>query len=313
MKIILGTMTFSDQVNEMDCVRMMEVFAQGGGDELDTAYQYNKGNTEQLLGKMLGDKGEHRFNIATKVNPWDGDGLKPDEVRNQFNTSLQRLRMERVDLLYLHSPDIQTPIEDTLSVCAEFYQRGKFKRFGLSNFAAWQVAEVVEICRHRGWMIPVVYQGMYNALTRDVESELFNCLRNYDMSFYAYNPLAGGMLTGKHKSVSELPSAGRFERFGDSYRRRYWKAEYFDALSGFTRICARHQTTPTDAALRWLVHHSRLSTGQGDGIILGASQSNHLQDGLIAVRGQPLPEEIVRVLDQGWEHTKADVMRYFRI
>ena len=311
MKIILGTMTFSDQVNERDSLRMTGLFADQGGYELDTAYQYNQGNTERLLGKILDGKGENKFRIATKVNPWDGDGLKPDEVRNQFNTSLQRLQMEAVDLLYLHSPDIQTPIEDTLSVCAEFYQQDKFKRFGLSNFAAWQVAEVVEICRHKRWMIPVVYQGMYNALTRDVERELFDCLRNYDMSFYVYNPLAGGLLTGKHKALFESPPPGRFE-YSDSYRGRYWKAEYFEALSRFTQICTQHQITPTDAALRWLVHHSRLSDAQGDGIILGASRLNHLQDNMAAVKGGPLPEEIIRVLDQGWELTRSNVMKYFR-
>ncbi len=311
MKIILGTMTFSDQVNERDSLRMTGLFADQGGYELDTAYQYNQGNTERLLGKILDGRGESEFRIATKVNPWDGDGLKPDEVRTQFNTSLQRLQRESVDLLYLHSPDIQTPIEDTLAVCAEFYQQDKFKRFGLSNFSAWQVAEVVEICRHKRWMIPVVYQGMYNALTRDVERDLFDCLRNYDMSFYVYNPLAGGLLTGKHKILSESPPPGRF-RYFDSYRGRYWKADYFESLSRFTQICTQHQITPTDAALRWLVHHSRLSDAQGDGIILGASRLNHLQDNMAAVKGGPLPEEIIQVLDQGWEQTRSNVMKYFR-
>ncbi len=112
---------------------------------------------------------------------------------------MQRLNTDFVDLLYMHSPDLETPIEQSLQACFEAYQLGKLKAFGLSNFAAWQVAEVVELCRKHGWMLPTVYQGMYNALTRDVEKELFACLRHYDIAFYAYNPLVGGLLTGKHE------------------------------------------------------------------------------------------------------------------
>ncbi len=88
------------------------------------------------------------------------------------------------------------------------------------------MAEVVEICRRNGWMQPTVYQGMYNAMTRDVETELFPCLRHYDISFYAYNPLAGGLLTGKYQSILSIPDTGRFRKdYG--YRSRYWKDDYF--------------------------------------------------------------------------------------
>ena len=113
-----------------------------------------------------------------------------------------------------------------MQACFELFQQGKFRHFGLSNFAAWQVAEVVELCRRHGWMEPEVYQGMYNALTRDVERELFPCLRNYGMRFYAYNPLAGGLLTGKHLSMEQIPEDGRFNR-ERGYLDRYWKQDYF--------------------------------------------------------------------------------------
>ena len=194
MKYVLGTMTFSDQVDETNTVTLLEAFRENAEAgqlpvELDTAYQYNAGETETLLGTILRQRPDLKFSIATKVNPWDGDGLKPAEIRSQFETSLKRLRMDAVDLLYLHSPDLDTPIIDSLEVCWEYYQQGRFSRFGLSNYAAWQVAEIVEICRHKGWMVPTVYQGLYNALNRDVEDELFPCLRNYGISFYAYNPL----------------------------------------------------------------------------------------------------------------------------
>ena len=139
MKLVLGSMTFSDQVDRDNTRKMLEVFSDKGFAEVDTAYQYNGGKTEQLLGELLNEESNPQVSIATKVNPWDGDGLKPQEVRKQLTESLERLQAESVDMLYLHSPDLDTPVADTLAVCSEFFEEGVFKRFALSNFAAWQV------------------------------------------------------------------------------------------------------------------------------------------------------------------------------
>ncbi len=267
--------------------------------------------TEILLGRLLPGNTGLKFDIATKVNPWNDQGLKPEQVVLQFNESLKRLRVDSVDLLYLHSPDLDTPVADTLEACWKFYQQGKFRRFGLSNFSSWQVAEVAEICRSRGWMVPTVYQGMYNALTRDVERELFPCLRNYGISFYVYNPLAGGLLTGKHKNFDQSPEPGRFT-LNDQYASRYWKSDYFNVLESFTAACARHGIVPVDAALLWLIHHSVLSTADGDGIILGASKLEHLQQNLSATGAGKLPDEVVAVLNEGWEQVRPNCFKYFR-
>lgn len=100
-------------------------------------------------------------------------------------------------------------IEDTLAEVNELYKEGKFKSLGLSNFQAWEVAHIYHTCKANGYVTPTVYQGMYNAITRDVEKELLPCLRKLGISFYAYNPLAGGILTGKHHGGE--PDAGRFK------------------------------------------------------------------------------------------------------
>lgn len=304
-------MTLSNQADEARSLQMLELFHGKNYHELDTAHMYNDGKTEVLLGKLLSENSELKFNIATKVNPWNQDGLKPKQVAIQFKESLDRLQISSVDLLYLHSPDNDTPIVDTLAKCWAFYQQGTFRRFGLSNFAAWQVAEVAEICRARGWMVPTVYQGMYNALTRDVERELFPCLRNYGLSFYAYNPLAGGLLTGKHKNFNQAPEPGRFSS-NNQYTDRYWKPDYFDVLNTLTAVCAQHDLSPTNAALCWLIHHSQLSAKDGDGIILGASKLSHLQENLAHVSGHKLASEIVETLDHGWQQIKPDCTKYFR-
>jgi aflatoxin B1 aldehyde reductase len=311
MKLILGTMTFGDQVEQAGAEEMLAQFTRRGNHEIDTAHIYCDGRTENMLGSMISAETRAELYIASKVNPWNDGGLQPAEVKRQMSEILQRLGSDNVDLLYLHSPDLETPIEQTLECCFELFQQGSFKHFGLSNFAAWQVAEVVETCRHNGWTQPVVYQGMYNALTRDVEKELFSCLRNYGISFYAYNPLAGGLLTGKHQSADDPPDSGRFtvER---GYLDRYWKQEYFNVLRELQVACVDSGLKPVEVAMSWLVNHSLLDVDRGDSIILGASSVDHLVQNMAACEQAPLSPEILEILDRGWEVIKPDCFKYFR-
>lgn len=311
MKQILGTMTFGEQVDDNDARAMLDSFLAAGGHEIDTAHQYCGGRTEEMLGRLLPAHADRQIYLASKVNPWSEEGLRPRQVRQQFDEILQRLGADKIDLLYLHSPDLETPVAETLACCFELYQQGKFRDFGLSNFAAWQVAEVAEICRRNDWMQPVVYQGMYNALTRDVERELFPCLRNYGMRFYAYNPLAGGLLTGKYRGIEDLPDTGRFF-LKDHYRDRYWKKDYFDVLKQLAEACGELGLTPTQAAMSWLINHSMLDASRGDGIILGITRLEHLEANMAACKQAPLDSSIVEILDRGWEITRPHCFRYFR-
>ena len=224
---------------------------------------------------------------------------------------MQRLGSNQIDLLYLHAPDLETPITQTLECCFEMFQEGKFREFGLSNYAAWQVAEIVELCRQHEWMQPTVYQGMYNALTRDVERELFLCLRNYKMRFYAYNPLAGGLLTGKYRSVDELPGSGRFS-LREAYQQRYWKAEYFEVLQNLQAACDESGIKPAQAAIGWLLHHSMLDASYGDGIIIGASKIEQLGQNLESFQQPPLDASVIDTMDRGWQLIKPDCAKYFR-
>jgi aflatoxin B1 aldehyde reductase len=311
MKQILGTMTFGDQVDQDTAQSMLDVFLASGQHELDTAYQYCEGRTEEMLGVLLPPEKRKGLYIASKVNPWDGEGLQPNEIRKQFEEILRRLGRDNIDLLYLHSPDLETSVVQTLECCFELYQQGKFRDFGLSNYSSWQVAEVVEICRREGWMKPTVYQGMYNALTRDVERELFPCLRNYGLSFNAYNPLAGGLLTGKYKSLDDFPDSGRFSE-NKGYQGRYWKRDYFEVLQKLGEACKEQGLTPTQAAMSWLVNHSLLDSEQGDGIILGVTKVEHLKANMTACKYPPIDQEILDILDQGWEIIKPNCFKYFR-
>ena len=197
-----------------------------------------------------------------------------------------------MDLFYLHSPDNDTPLEQTLEACARLYAAGRFRRLGMSNYAAWQVADAHHICNSRGWPVPEVYQGMYNAVTRDVEPELLPCLRHLGMSFYAYNPLAGGLLTGRYVGAEAVPASGRFHDMAN-YRPRYWQRSYLTAMAGVHEACAAAGVGMATAALAWMNHHSGLNADAGDAVILGASTLPQLAANLDACRAAPLADSVV--------------------
>ena len=311
MRLILGTMTFGPQV-DMDGARtMMERFLRAGHHELDAAYVYNNGETERMLGTLLTGSSKETFSIATKVHPRITGRLDRAAVLAQFDESLRRLNRDAVDLLYFHMPDRRTPIEDALETCAALHRQGKFKELGLSNFPAWMVVDIWHLCKDRGWPQPTVYQGLYNGLSRKVEDELFPALRRLGMRFYAYNPLAGGMLSGKHVNYDDVPPLGRFGRL-ESYRNRYWKKSYFEAVSALVASCRDVGIAPAEAAFRWLAHHSLLDRRAGDGIIVGASDMDQLEQNLTAAEQGALPETVVSAFDAAWVEAEPESPGYFR-
>ncbi len=311
-RVILGTMTFGGQTSPEDAARMVGMFLDAGHSWIDTAYIYQNGRTEEILGSILGGGLREKVFLATKVHPGPiGEhprvGLGPAEVRRQVEASLARLRTDYVDLLYLHQPDNDTPLAETLAACNELVREGKVRELGLSNYAAWQVAEAVLTCKHEALSEPVIYQGMYNALTRDVERELIPACRRFGQVFVAYNPLAGGLLTGKYESFAAEPRSGRFADAFPWYRARFWKESYFRAVDEVRPVAQRLGISLTEAALRWLLHHSA-----ADGVILGASRVEQLDANLAACRAGPLPEELRQALDRAWEIARPDCPRYFR-
>ncbi|XP_029357266.1 aflatoxin B1 aldehyde reductase member 3 [Echeneis naucrates] len=314
---VLGTMAFGGRADAEQSREMVRTFLDRGHEQLDTAFMYVDGKSEAVIGAMGLPK---TVSIATKANPWDGKTLKPESVRSQLETSLQRLQTDCVDLFYLHAPDHQNPIQDTLKACNELHKEGKFKEFGLSNYASWEVAEIVCICRHNNWITPTVYQGMYNATTRQVETELLPCLRNYGMRFYAYNPLAGGLLTGKYHYEDKDGSqpAGRFfgNNWAAAYRDRYWKESHFHAIEvvqkALETVYGKEKPTLTSAAMRWMYHHSHLKGERGDGVIIGMSSLEQLQQNLAAAEEGPLDERVVTAFNEAWNLVAHECPNYFR-
>ena len=175
---------------------------------------------------------------------------------------------------------------------------------------SWEVAEIVMLCRKNNWIQPTIYQGIYNAIHRAVEPELFPCLRkrlyhmysfsriliakvsfrSVGLSFYSYNALGGGFFTGKYNSPNSLPDNGtRFDASAHgnqarAYLKRYWNEEYFKALAVIRRALEHHgenggeKLTLTETALRWISHHSAMKKENGDCVIIGASKAEYIEE-----------------------------------
>ncbi|KAL7843261.1 hypothetical protein AOLI_G00247730 [Acnodon oligacanthus] len=314
---LLGSMAFGGRADADLSGKMVQAFLERGHDELDTAFMYTDGQAETIIGGMKLPK---TVRIATKANPWDGKTLKPESVRSQLETSLKRLQTQSVDIFYLHAPDHENPVKDTLQACNELHKEGKFKELGLSNYASWEVAEIYCICKDNDWVLPTVYQGMYNGTTRQVETELIPCLRHFGIRFYAYNPLAGGLLTGKYHYEDEDKNqpAGRFfgNKWAAAYRDRYWKESHFHAIDGILKALEAayrsQKPTLTSAAIRWMYHHSQLNGDLGDGVIIGMSTMEQLQENLAAAQEGPLTQEVVDAFKHGWDLVAHECPNYFR-
>ncbi|KAF4013823.1 hypothetical protein G4228_005656 [Cervus hanglu yarkandensis] len=157
---VLGAMEMGRRMDVPSSAAAVRSFLEHGHTEIDTAFVYADGQSESILGGLgLGLGGRDcKVKIATKANPLEENSLKPDSLRFQLETSLRRLQCPRVDLFYLHLPDHGTPVEETLRACHQLHQEGKFVELGLSNYAAWEVAEICTLCRSNGWIQPTVYQ-----------------------------------------------------------------------------------------------------------------------------------------------------------
>lgn len=312
INLVLGTMTFGESVFHPDVERFVRTFMESGFEELDTAYVYNEGKCEKLLGDVLKTIGRSKLKIATKVNPRISGRLDGEAAQNQLNESLIRLGIDYVDTFYLHFPDPFTPVDSVLEACAILYEQGKFRELGLSNFPAWMVSDVWHRCDKNGWVKPAVYEGIYNPLTRKAEIELKACLNNFDMRFYAYNPMAGGLLTGRYGKFEEAPADGRFTH-RPNYQGRYWKKSCFNAVALIKAASEKYNITTIEATYRWLAYHSMLNGERGDAIIIGASKMNHLKQNMEAVKAGPLPGDVLEAFHVAWSVSKADSPEYFTL
>lgn len=322
-RIILGCMTFGDdeskgaRITSLDEYKKCLDYLQGAGyNEIDTARAYIDGQQESWTAKAgWKDRG---LTLATKVYPFQPGVHKPNNLREYFETSLKELQTDCVDIFYLHAADRSVPFADTLEECNKLHKEGKFVQLGLSNFTSFEVAEIVIMCKERGWVRPTIYQGRYNAISRGIETELIPACHRYGLDVVVYNPIAGGLFSGKIKSKDHLPQDGRFSdtaKSGAMYRARYFQDSTFEALALIEPVAEKHKLTLIEIALRWLTHHSDLNIKDGgrDGVIIGVSSFGQLETNVQDLEKGPLPEEVVKTLDEAWLVAKPYTTPYWHL
>lgn len=256
---------------------------------LDSAYYYGNTTTEKTLGELLPTL-SFIPKITTKVNPWfDNDftngmlgQLSKEGILAQLNTSLSNLKLDKVEILYLHCPDYETPIEESLETCDMLWRREKFNYLGLSNFSLDQMKEVIDITENLGYVPIKYYQGMYNLISRKVE-EIFPLLEDNDIEFWAYNPLAGGLLTGKYrefKNIDEITENSRFKN-NKIYQSIFWKPEIIEnnKIQDFFQLGNKKCI---EYSYKWLQKYSKMSGS--DKIVIGCSNVEQLNNSLDVIQ-----------------------------
>ncbi|MFD6293097.1 aldo/keto reductase [Streptomyces sp. NPDC060205] len=312
-RLVLGTMTFGDTVDAADAAAMLDTALEAGVTAVDTANVYAGGATETILGELLTPARRKRVLLATKAGMDHPDAaghapLSARGLRSALEGSLRRLRTETVDLFYLHQPDRSVPLEETLGAVAELAGEGKIRALGVSNYAAWQIAELDRVAERVGAPRPLVAQQVYNLVARRVEEEYAEYAATSGLLTMAYNPLAGGLLTGRHR-FGTTPDAGRF---GDSvlapmYRKRYWDERLFAAVQRLSAIAGQAGLTLPEVALRWLLGQDGV-----DAVLLGGSRIEQLRANLAAAHAGPLPADVAAACDKVGVELRGPMPAYNR-
>jgi aryl-alcohol dehydrogenase-like predicted oxidoreductase len=309
---VLGTMNFGGRTPAPEALRLVARALERGVRHVDTANGYTRGESERLVGRALAQAGaaaREGVLVATKVGldrvKGRPEGLSGAAVRAAVQGSLQRLGTGRVDLLYLHAPDPAVPPEETLDALAALVESGAVRHWGVSNFAAWQVLELVHLARARGLPPPRVSQVLYNLLVRQVEVEALPFARRYGLHTTVYNPLAAGLLTGRHAPGAEVPKGSRFDG-NPLYQRRYWSERLLTLAQAYGRV-ASEAGVPLPA-----LAHAWLATAPGvDSVLLGPGTLAHLDAALDAWETPVAPELRARLDAVHGEYLGTDA-RYAR-
>jgi len=278
--LAVGTMMFGKRADEGESLRICDAALERGLNFFDTADAYQSGRSEQILGKALRGRRD-RAVVATKVGfglGADGkeEGLSRAAILRAIDRSLANLAMDCVDIYYFHRPDHVVPIEESLAAMAELARAGKVRHWGLSNFGAWRSLEVLHLCEANGWPKPVISQMIYNPLIWQLEIEYVSFAKKHGIYLTAYNPLAGGLLTGKYATLADRAKGGRF--IGNPrYEARYWSERMFQGMLRLKAIADEEKMSLTHLALNWIAQR-----GQVDNVLLGPSNTEQLLDCIAA-------------------------------
>jgi aryl-alcohol dehydrogenase-like predicted oxidoreductase len=277
-KICLGTMTFGREADEQTSFRIMDRYMELGGNFMDTADQYSFGISEEVVGRWIAARGvRNQVILATKVyqqmSPLPNDGF------------LSRYHTDVIDLYQIHRWDPETPPEETLEALNDLVRQGKVRYIGCSNLKAWHLAQYLSLSERNHWSRMVCMQPIFSALNRSIESEILPYCAEEGLGVIVYNPLAGGMLTGKYRRGQPLPQGARLQS-STQYYDRYYTEQALDIVETFVRAAEERGVTPAQLALAWVLGEPRVTCP-----IVGARNLEQLNDTLGGLAIELTPEE----------------------
>jgi aryl-alcohol dehydrogenase-like predicted oxidoreductase len=307
----LGTMTFGDESDEAASFAMMDLFAERGGNFIDTADVYTHGVSEEIVGRWLKARPDLARNmvIATKGRFPMGEGpndlgLSRRHLRDALDASLRRLGVDHVDLYQTHAWDALTPVEETLRFLDDAITDGKILHYGFSNFLGWQITKAVHLADRHHWAPPVTLQPQYNLLARDIEHEIVPACLDAGLGLLPWSPLGGGWLTGKYKRDQAPTGATRLgedpNRGVEAYGPRSNDERTWAILDAVQQIAEGHGRTMAEVALAWLAQKPAVTS-----VILGARTPEQLAENLKAADLRLSADEMAR-LDEASEPAIGD-------
>lgn len=302
-RLCLGTMTFGLQADEDTSRTILDTAFEAGITFFDTADVYpvggdltTVGRTEEVIGRWLAGKRDDVV-LATKCrgtmgpSPWQ-QGNSRRHIIEAVEGSLRRLGTDRIDLYQLHGPDPDTPIDETLSALDDLVRAGKVCYVGCSNFLAYQIARALGRSEALGLARFESVQPRYNLLFRQIERELMPLAEEDDLAVIPYNPIAGGMLSGKHRPGD--PTAGTRFTLGhaaENYQGRYWHQAAFETVDQLRPLADEAGMSLVQLAVAWVLANPAVTAA-----IIGASRPDQLADSLQAPE-TPLPGDLKNRLD----------------
>jgi len=325
-EICLGAMTFCagwgmPSCDEEESVKIMNTFADKGGNFIDTADIY--GNSEEVVGRWLQTRRREDFVIATKVRGMMGKsvndvGLSRKHIMAGIDSSLRRLQTDYIDLYQIHSWDVDTPLQETFRALDDLVRGGKVRYIGISNYTGRQLQKAVDLVNHMGWAPVTCLQPQYNLLCRTTEWDLIPLCLEEGLGVIPWSPLAGGWLTGKFKKETEVPTEGSRVAWAEKvgWKHTGWKSKQedertWDILETLAKVSAETGKSQAQVALRWLIQKPGVTAP-----IIGARSVGQLVDNLGCV-GWTLSTTQMEMLDKASEIPRpypwGDKWNYSRI
>ena len=316
-RLCLGTMTFGLQCDERTSFAILDAAAAGGITFLDTANAYplggkleDMGRTEAILGKWLKGKRE-QFVIATKCSgkmgdaPWQ-QGTSRKHVLGAIDESLRRLGTDYVDLYQVHHFDANTPVDETVEAFDAVVKAGKARYVGVSNYHAYRVARALGRAEALRLTRLVSVQPRYNLLFRQIERELLPFCAEEGLAVIPYNPLAGGLLTGKHQRAAPPPAGTRFTlgAAAKTYTERYWQEREFDTVAAFVKLARDAAHEPATLAVAWVLAHPAVTSP-----LIGASKPEQLKASIAAADLKLDPALKAKLDELSHEYRMGDAAR----